>query len=45
FGIMEKFVEGYVSTAAREIVGFSVMILVLLACPQGLFARREIFKV
>jgi branched-chain amino acid transport system permease protein len=45
FGIMEKFVEGYVSTAAREIVGFSVMILVLLACPQGLFGRREIFKV
>jgi branched-chain amino acid transport system permease protein len=45
FGIMEKFVEGYISTAAREIVGFSVMILVLLACPQGLFGRREIFKV
>ncbi|MCJ2052303.1 branched-chain amino acid ABC transporter permease [Methylobacterium sp. J-070] len=45
FGIMEKFVEGYVSTAAREIVGFSAMILALLACPQGLFGRREIFKV
>ena len=45
FGIMEKFVEGYISTAAREIVGFSAMILVLLACPQGLFGRREIFKV
>jgi branched-chain amino acid transport system permease protein len=45
FGIMEKFVEGYVSTAAREIVGFGVMILVLLAFPQGLFGKREIFKV
>jgi branched-chain amino acid transport system permease protein len=45
FGVMEKFVEGYVSTAAREIVGFSAMILVLLAFPQGLFGRREIFKV
>ena len=45
FGIMEKFVEGYVSTAAREIVGFSAMILALLACPQGLFGRREISKV
>jgi branched-chain amino acid transport system permease protein len=45
FGIMEKFVEGYVSTAAREIVGFGTMILVLLAFPQGLFGKREIFKV
>lgn len=45
FGVMEKFVEGYVSTAAREIVGFSLMILVLLAFPQGLFGRREVLKV
>lgn len=45
FGIMEKFVEGYVSTAAREIVGFSAMILVLLVFPQGLFGKREIVKV
>lgn len=45
FGIMEKFVEGYISTAAREIIGFSVMILVLLAFPQGLFGKREVLKV
>lgn len=45
FGIVEKFVEGYISTAARDIVGFSLMILVLLAFPQGLFGRREVFKV
>lgn len=45
FGVMEKFVEGYVSTAAREIVGFGSMIIVLLAFPQGLFGKREIFKV
>ena len=45
FGVMEKFVEGYVSTAAREIVGFSLMILVLLVFPQGLFGRREVLKV
>lgn len=45
FGVMEKFVEGYISTAAREIVGFSVMILVLLAFPQGLFGKREVLKV
>lgn len=45
FGVIEKFVEGYISTAAREIVGFSLMIVVLLAFPQGLFGKREIFKV
>lgn len=45
FGVIEKFVEGYISTAAREIVGFSLMILVLLVFPQGLFGRREVFKV
>jgi branched-chain amino acid transport system permease protein len=45
FGVMEKFVEGYISTAAREIIGFGVMILVLLAFPQGLFGKREVLKV
>jgi branched-chain amino acid transport system permease protein len=45
FGVMEKFVEGYISTAAREIIGFSVMILVLLAFPHGLFGKREVLKV
>jgi branched-chain amino acid transport system permease protein len=45
FGIVEKFVEGYISTAAREIVGFGLTILVLLVFPQGLFGKREVFKV
>ena len=45
FGVVEKFVEGYISTAAREIVGFGLTILVLLAFPQGLFGNREVFKV
>jgi branched-chain amino acid transport system permease protein len=45
YGVIEKFVEGYVSTAAREIVGFSLMIVVLLAFPQGLFGKREVAKV
>jgi branched-chain amino acid transport system permease protein len=45
YGILEKFVEGYISSAAREVVGFSVMILVLLAFPQGLFGRKEFAKV
>ncbi|MBC7502674.1 MAG: branched-chain amino acid ABC transporter permease [Herminiimonas sp.] len=45
YGVLEKFVEGYISSAAREVVGFSVMILILLACPQGLFGRKEFTKV
>lgn len=45
FGVMEKFIEGYISTAAREIIGFSVMILVLLIFPQGFFGKREVLKV
>ncbi len=45
FGVMEKFVEGYISTASREIIGFSVMIVVLLAFPQGLFGKKEVNKV
>lgn len=45
FGVIEKFVEGYISTAAREIIGFSIAILVLLVYPQGLFGKREVFKV
>ena len=45
YGVMEKFVEGYISTAAREVVGFSIMILMLLLFPQGVFGRKEIAKV
>jgi len=45
YGVLEKFVEGYISSAAREIVGFSIMILVLLVFPQGLFGRKELTKV
>lgn len=45
YGVLEKFVEGYISSAAREVVGFSIMILVLLIFPQGLFGRKELTKV
>jgi branched-chain amino acid transport system permease protein len=45
YGVLERFVEGFGSTAAREVVGFSVMILLLLAFPQGLFGAREVKKV
>lgn len=45
FGIVERFIEGHFSTSARDAVGFSIMILVLLAFPQGIFARKEVAKV
>ena len=45
YGIIEKFIEGYISTGARNAVGFSLMILLLLAFPQGIFGRKEIAKV
>lgn len=45
FGVLERFIEGYFSTSARDAVGFTIMILVLLAFPQGIFARKEVAKV
>jgi branched-chain amino acid transport system permease protein len=45
FGVLERFIEGHFSTSARDAVGFSIMILVLLAFPQGIFARKEVAKV
>lgn len=45
FGVIEKFVEGFISTAAREVIGFSLMIVVLLVFPQGLFGKKEVLKV
>ncbi len=45
YGVLEKFVEAYLSTAARDAIGFSVMILILLLFPQGVFGRREVQKV
>jgi branched-chain amino acid transport system permease protein len=45
YGISEKFIEGYLSTAARDAIGFSLMVLLLLLWPQGLFGRKEFSKV
>ena len=45
YGILERFVEGFGSTAAREVVGFSVMILLLLIFPKGIFSPKEVQKV
>lgn len=45
YGVIEKFIEGYISTGARDALGFTLMILVLLMFPQGIFGRREVIKV
>lgn len=45
FGVLEKFLEGYVSTAGRDAIAFTAMILALLFFPQGLFGRRIVQKV
>lgn len=45
FGVIEKFVEGYGSTTAREMVVFSLAIVVLLIFPQGIFGRKDVLKV
>jgi branched-chain amino acid transport system permease protein len=45
YGVLEKFVEGYISTAAREAIGFTVIIVLLFAFPQGIFGKKETVKV
>ncbi len=40
YGVVEAFVAGYISTGAREIVGFTVVILVLIVRPWGLGGAR-----
>lgn len=45
YGVFEKFVEGYISTAAREAFGFALIIVLLFAFPQGIFSKREAVKV
>lgn len=39
YGVLEAFVAGYVSTGAREIVGFALVIAVLVARPWGLLGQ------
>jgi branched-chain amino acid transport system permease protein len=45
YGVIEKFIEAYISSGARNAVGFTLMILALLAYPQGIFGEREVAKV
>lgn len=40
YGLVEAMVAGYLSTGAREIVGFALVILVLIVRPWGLLGAR-----
>jgi branched-chain amino acid transport system permease protein len=45
YGLVESFVAGYLSTGAREIVGFALVILVLIVRPWGLLGARPARRV
>jgi branched-chain amino acid transport system permease protein len=45
YGVAEKLIEAYLSSAARDAIGFSLMVLLLLLFPQGLFGKKEVQKV
>ncbi len=45
YGLLESLVAGYLSTGAREIVGFTVVIAMLLVRPWGLLGSRPARRV
>lgn len=45
YGLVESLVAGYLSTGAREIVGFGLVILVLVLRPWGLLGARPTRRV
>lgn len=45
FGIGEQFVSAYAGSGFREVVVFSLVIVLLVLRPQGLFGRKEVNKV
>ena len=45
YGLLEAGVAGYVSTGAREIVGFAVVIAMLAVRPWGLLGARPARRV
>jgi branched-chain amino acid transport system permease protein len=40
YGVLEGLLSGYLYTGIRDIIGFTLMILVLFVRPNGLFGRR-----
>jgi len=45
YGIMEGMLSGYLYTGIRDIVGFSLVILLLFLKPEGLFGTKAVEKV
>ena len=45
YGIFEAIVAGYLGTGVREILGFGLVVLVLLARPWGLFGQPAVRRV
>lgn len=41
YGALEGLISGYLNTGLRDILGFSLMIVVLFARPSGLFGKAE----
>jgi branched-chain amino acid transport system permease protein len=44
-GLTEEYVAGYTSSQYRDAIAFTVLILVLLVRPEGLFGKGEVEKV
>lgn len=44
-GVIENLAQGYIGQGMREIAGFVVIIVVLMAFPYGLFGNRDIERV
>ena len=40
-GITEAMAAGYVSSAWKDVIGFSILIIILLLRPQGLMGKKE----
>jgi branched-chain amino acid transport system permease protein len=44
-GLTEEYVAGYTSSQYRDAIAFTVLILVLLVRPEGLFGKGQVEKV
>lgn len=45
YGVMEGMISGYLYSGIRDIIGFSIVILLLFFRPQGLFGIKTVEKV
>lgn len=44
-GIVETMVSAYISTGYRDAISFTILIVVLLFMPNGMFGKKAINKV